>query len=88
MASPCFTIGMLMFADEPTLTTSSKPHRYLFLLFREPAPLDLKKQDVGGEEFVERRSFKPAELARKLQLTLVGLNWMRCAADDWTADLP
>lgn len=65
------------------MMVSSKPHRYLFLLYRELAPLDLKKDDVGGEEFVQRRSFKPAELAKKLGLTLVGVNWMKCAADDW-----
>lgn len=32
----------------------------LLLLFREPASFDPKKE-VGGEEFVERRSFKLAE---------------------------
>ncbi|TGJ87359.1 hypothetical protein E0Z10_g1337 [Xylaria hypoxylon] len=41
----------------------SKPHRYLFLLYREPEGLSLSKEDVGGEEFVQRRSFKPAEFA-------------------------
>lgn len=62
---------------------SSGPHRYLFLLFREPHPLDLKKEDIGGEEFVQRRSFKPAEVAGRLGLKLVGVNWMKCVADDW-----
>lgn len=63
---------------------SSKPHRYLFLLFRESRPLDLTKDDIGGEEFEQRRSFQPAEAASKFGLTLVGVNWMKCAADDWS----
>ncbi|KAK1992044.1 phosphatidylethanolamine-binding protein [Colletotrichum falcatum] len=62
----------------------SKPHRYLFLLYREPQGLDLKKEDVGGEEFVQRRSWKPAEFAEKHGLKLVGVNWMTCAGDGWT----
>lgn len=62
---------------------SSKPHRYLFLLFREPAGLALSKEDVGGEEFVQRRSFKPAEFANKHGLRLVAINWMTCAGDGW-----
>lgn len=63
---------------------SSKPHRYLFLLYREPEAFDLKKDDVGGEEFVQRRSWKPAEFAEKHGLKLVGVNWMTCAGDGWT----
>ncbi|KAH6660880.1 phosphatidylethanolamine-binding protein [Truncatella angustata] len=62
----------------------SKPHRYLFLLYREPEGLDLKKEDAGGEEFVQRRSFKPAEFAEKFGLKLVSVNWMTCAGDGWT----
>lgn len=62
----------------------SKPHRYLFLLYRESAGLDLKKADAGGEEFVERRSFKPAQFAEKFQLKLVAVNWMTCAGDGWS----
>lgn len=63
----------------------SKPHRYLFVLFREPVHhgLDLKPEDVGGEEFTQRRSFKPVEFAKKHGLELVGVNWMKVAADDW-----
>ncbi|KAI0871465.1 phosphatidylethanolamine-binding protein [Hypoxylon argillaceum] len=61
----------------------SKPHRYLFLLFREPEGLNLSKEDVGGEEFVERRSFKPAEFAERHGLRLVGVNWMYCTGDGW-----
>ncbi|KAI0853324.1 PEBP-like protein [Daldinia vernicosa] len=63
----------------------SKPHRYFFLLYREPAGLSLAKEDVGGEEFVQRRSFKPAEFAEKHGLSLVGVNWMTCAGDGWVA---
>ncbi|KAI1464255.1 PEBP-like protein [Daldinia caldariorum] len=63
----------------------SKPHRYLFLLYREPAGLSLAKEDVGGEEFVQRRFFKPAEFAEKHGLKLVGVNWMTCAGDGWVA---
>ncbi|ROV87734.1 hypothetical protein VMCG_10576 [Cytospora schulzeri] len=68
----------------PGPTKESMPHRYIFLLFREPVGhgLDLRTDDLGGEEFVQRRSFKPAEFAQKHDLTLVGINWMRCAADD------
>lgn len=62
----------------------SKPHRYLFLLYREPCGLALSKEDVGGEEFVQRRSFKPAEFAEKHGLRLVGVDWMTCAGDGWT----
>ncbi|KAI1354605.1 phosphatidylethanolamine-binding protein [Xylaria sp. FL0043] len=61
----------------------SKPHRYLFLLYREPEGLSLSKEDVGGEEFVQRRSFKPAEFAERHGLRLVGVNWMYCAGDGW-----
>ncbi|KAI1421410.1 phosphatidylethanolamine-binding protein [Xylaria sp. FL1777] len=61
----------------------SKPHRYLFLLYREPEGLSLSKEDIGGEEFVQRRSFKPAEFAERHGLRLVGVNWMLCAGDGW-----
>ena len=44
----------------------SKPHRYLFLLYREPSDLkELSKEDVGGEEFVDRRSFGAKEWVEK-----------------------
>lgn len=63
---------------------SSKPHRYLFLLFREPpAPAALSKEDVGGEEFVQRRSFDAATFVSKHGLALVGVNWMLGAGDGW-----
>lgn len=61
----------------------SKPHRYLFLLFREPDGLALSKSDVGGEEFVQRRSFEASDWVRKHGLTLVGMNWMLGAGDGW-----
>lgn len=61
----------------------SNPHRYLFLLFREPAGLKLSKEDVGGEEFVQRRSFDAAAFVKKHGLVLVGANWMNCADDEW-----
>ncbi len=61
----------------------SNPHRYLFLLFREPEGLKLGKDDVGGEEFVQRRSFDAAAFVMKHNLVLVGANWMNCADDEW-----
>ncbi|KAL6236515.1 hypothetical protein BDW75DRAFT_250064 [Aspergillus navahoensis] len=61
----------------------SRPHRYLFLLFREPEGLSLSKEDVGGEEFVQRRSFQAAEWVQKHGLVLVGVNWMLGAGDGW-----
>ncbi|KAK1241320.1 hypothetical protein MKX08_001294 [Trichoderma sp. CBMAI-0020] len=61
----------------------SKPHRYLFLLFREPHGLALTKQDVGGEEFVQRRSFDAAKFVEQHQLQLVSVNWMKGAGDGW-----
>ncbi|KAI2642748.1 phosphatidylethanolamine-binding protein [Xylaria nigripes] len=61
----------------------SKPHRYLFLLYREAEGLDLTKDQVGGEEFVQRRSFRLAEFAEKYGLRLAGVNWMYCAGDGW-----
>jgi len=61
----------------------SGPHRYLFLLFEEKAGEGLEKADVGGEEFVERRSFRAEELAAKKGLELVGVQWMRGVGDGW-----
>ncbi|KAI9903713.1 hypothetical protein N3K66_000242 [Trichothecium roseum] len=62
----------------------STPHRYLFLLFREPPGLTLDQGDVGGEEFEQRRSFKPAELVQSKGLKLVDANWMLGAGDGWS----
>lgn len=64
----------------------SKPHRYLFLLYREPAGFSLSKEDVGGEEFVERRSFKADEFVARHELQLVGVNWMLGAGDGWNKE--
>ncbi|KAH7312595.1 phosphatidylethanolamine-binding protein [Stachybotrys elegans] len=65
------------------VTSRSTPHRYLFLLFREPNGLDLTKDQVGGEEFVQRRSFQAAEFIAKHNLVLVGVNWMLGAGNGW-----
>jgi hypothetical protein len=56
----------------------------LFLLFREPESFALTKEDVGGEEFTARRSFKVAEWVERHRLELVGVNWMLGAGDGWT----
>jgi phosphatidylethanolamine-binding protein (PEBP) family uncharacterized protein len=64
----------------------SGPHRYLFLLFKEPENLKLGKEDVGGEEFVDRRSFGASEFAEKHGLELVGVQWMRGVGDGWKGD--
>ncbi|KAL4783573.1 phosphatidylethanolamine-binding protein [Aspergillus varians] len=61
----------------------SRPHRYLFLLFREPEGLALSRDDVGGEEFVQRRSFQASEWAAGHGLVLVAVNWMLGAGDGW-----
>ncbi|KAL4897074.1 phosphatidylethanolamine-binding protein [Aspergillus ambiguus] len=61
----------------------SKPHRYLYLLFREPEQFTLSKNDVGGEEFTQRRSFKAAEWVEQYGLKLVAVNWMRGVGDGW-----
>jgi phosphatidylethanolamine-binding protein (PEBP) family uncharacterized protein len=61
----------------------SGPHRYLFLVFREPEGLVLSKEDVGGEEFVDRRSFGAKEFVEKWELELVGVQWMRGVGDGW-----
>ncbi|KAK8055163.1 hypothetical protein PG993_000390 [Apiospora rasikravindrae] len=62
----------------------SKPHRYLFLLYQEPEEMQsLSKADVGGDEFVQRRSFDAATFATRHGLELVGMNWMTCAGDGW-----
>ncbi|KAK7951045.1 uncharacterized protein PG986_006773 [Apiospora aurea] len=63
----------------------SKPHRYLFLLYQEPDGMQtLSKADVGGDEFVQRRSFDATTFATRHGLVLVGMNWMTCAGDGWS----
>jgi phosphatidylethanolamine-binding protein (PEBP) family uncharacterized protein len=65
----------------------SGPHRYLFLLFEEPEQgLLLEKDDVGGEEFVQRRSFRAEEFVSKQKLKLVGVQWMRGVGDGWNGE--
>jgi phosphatidylethanolamine-binding protein (PEBP) family uncharacterized protein len=65
----------------------SGPHRYLFLLFAEPEQgLKLEKSDVGGEEFVERRSFRAEEFVQRHGLRLVGVQWMRGVGDGWKGE--
>lgn len=61
----------------------SGPHRYLFLLFKEPQGFSVEKGDVGGEEFVDRRSFGAREFVEKHGLELVGVQWMRGVGDGW-----
>lgn len=55
----------------------------MFLLLEEPEGLALSKADAGGEEFVQRRSFKAAEWVEKHGLKLVGVNWMLGVGDGW-----
>jgi phosphatidylethanolamine-binding protein (PEBP) family uncharacterized protein len=64
----------------------SGPHRYLFLLFRELEGLILSKEDVGGVEFVDRRSFGAKEFVEKWGLELVGVQWMRGVGDGWVGE--
>ncbi|KAJ4984317.1 phosphatidylethanolamine-binding protein [Stagonosporopsis vannaccii] len=61
----------------------SGPHRYLFLLFKEPQGFSIEKSHVGGEEFVDRRSFGAKEFVEKHGLELVGVQWMRGVGDGW-----
>ncbi|KAJ4358809.1 hypothetical protein N0V95_002731 [Ascochyta clinopodiicola] len=65
----------------------SGPHRYLFLLFAEPEGFSIEKGDVGGEEFVDRRSFGAREFVEKHGLELVGVQWMRGVGDGWSGDI-
>jgi hypothetical protein len=55
----------------------------LFLLYRGKEGLKLEKEDVGGEEFVQRRSFQVKEWVEDKGLELVGVNWMLGAGDGW-----
>ncbi|KAK3294168.1 phosphatidylethanolamine-binding protein [Chaetomium fimeti] len=64
----------------------SGPHRYLFLLFAEPEGLELRAGDVGGEAFVERRSFGVEEFVGRHGLRLVGVQWMRGVGDGWVGE--
>ncbi|KAF2848657.1 PEBP-like protein [Plenodomus tracheiphilus IPT5] len=64
----------------------SGPHRYLFLLFRETGGKGLQKEDVGGDEFVDRRSFRAEEVVGGKGLELVGVQWMRGVGDGWVEE--
>ncbi|KAL2134830.1 hypothetical protein VTI74DRAFT_10726 [Chaetomium olivicolor] len=65
----------------------SGPHRYLFLLLQEPEQgLLLEKSDVGGEEFVQRRSFRADDFVQRHGLRLVGVQWMRGVGDGWKGE--
>jgi hypothetical protein len=46
----------------------------------------MKKDDVGGDELEERRTFKPADFAKEHGLELVAVNWMTCAPDGWNSE--
>jgi phosphatidylethanolamine-binding protein (PEBP) family uncharacterized protein len=61
----------------------SGPHRYLFLLFEEKEGETLEREEVGGEEFVQRRSFRAEEVVARKGLRLVGVQWMRGVGDGW-----
>jgi phosphatidylethanolamine-binding protein (PEBP) family uncharacterized protein len=71
----------------PHSANRSGPHRYLFLLFREPtdAKYAPTKDDVGGDEFVERRSFDAVGFVRRFGLELVALTWVWGVGDGWVA---
>ncbi|KAH8707551.1 phosphatidylethanolamine-binding protein [Phaeosphaeriaceae sp. PMI808] len=64
----------------------SGPHRYLFLLFKEPEGTVFAREDVGGEEFVDRRSFGAVRFVEKWGLELVGAQWMRGVGDGWVGE--
>jgi len=54
-------------------------------LYREPKGLkELNKSDVGGEEFVQRRSFSAKDWVEKRGMDLVGVNWMLGVGDGWS----
>jgi hypothetical protein len=57
----------------------------MFLLFQEPETFSLAKADVGGEEFVQRRSFKADEFIKSNGLQLVSINWFNGVGDSWKA---
>jgi len=54
------------------------------LLYKEPAAFaQLTKSDVGGEEFVDRRSFKADEFVAKHDLELVAASWFSGVGDSF-----
>ncbi|CBX96322.1 hypothetical protein IAQ61_001496 [Plenodomus lingam] len=64
----------------------SGPHRYLFLLFKECGGKGLEVGDVGGEEFVDRRSFRAERVVQEKGMELVGVQWMRGVGDGWVGE--
>ena len=46
----------------------------------------MERGDVGGEEFVERRSFAAREFVEGRGLVLVGVQWMRGVGDGWVGE--
>lgn len=57
----------------------SGPHRYVFLLFREPKDFAPTIKDVGApsNEFTDRRNWNAMEFAKKNGLALVGATFMQ-----------
>lgn len=43
----------------------------------------MSKADVGGEEFVDRRSFVVDDWVQKYELELVGVGWFYGVGDGW-----
>jgi phosphatidylethanolamine-binding protein len=57
------------------LSPSSGSHRYTFLLFCEPKGTNFSinaEEDLGGNEFEQRRKWNATDFATKKGLTLVG----------------
>lgn len=44
------------------------------------------KETVGGDEFVDRRSFRAEEFVEREGLELVGMEWMRGVGDGWVGE--
>jgi phosphatidylethanolamine-binding protein len=69
-----------------TGASRSGPHRYLLLLFQEPEEgYGPTKEDVGGDEFVDRRSFDAVCFVQKFGLKLVAVTWVWGVGDGWVA---
>lgn len=68
--------GYAMYNLSRTLQTdhfdSSGPHRYTFLLYREPEEHTVSSDDVIGNEFTQRRNWNLEAFVEKKGLTLVG----------------
>ncbi|KAG0141803.1 hypothetical protein CROQUDRAFT_135934 [Cronartium quercuum f. sp. fusiforme G11] len=74
----------------PSPDEQSDPHRYIFLLYREPSSsiqetyLSLKSKDIGIDDtnIQTRKNFNFSNFAEKYQLTLVGINWFKSTNPD------